>query len=60
MSKNLEELKKVKSFYCFEIKEYMIPLLADLEERLKTIEAELGIYTNEEIKKVKVGGTDPD
>ena len=26
---------------------------------LKKIEAELGIYTEEEIKKIKVGGTDP-
>jgi hypothetical protein len=59
MNKNLEELKKVKSFYCIEIKKNMIPLLEDFEERLKKVEAELGIYTEEEIKKIKVGGTDP-
>ena len=60
MSKNLEELKKVKSFYCIEIKKNMIPLLEDFEKRLKTVEAELGIYTEEEIKKLKIGGADPD
>ena len=60
VSKNLEELKKVKRFYCFEIKKYMIPLLEDFEKRLKTVEAELGIYSEEEIKNIKVGGTDPD
>ena len=59
MSKNLEELKKVKRFYCVEIKKNMIPLLEDFEKRLKAVEAELGIYTEEEIKKIKVGGTDP-
>ena len=34
--------------------------LQDFENRLKIVEAELGIYTDEEIKKIKVGGTDPD
>lgn len=58
MSKNLEELKKVKRFYCVEIKKNMIPLLEGFEERLKRIEAELGIYNDEEIKEIKVGGTD--
>ena len=60
MSENLEELKKVKRFYCVEIKKNMIPLLEDFEKRLKKIESELGIYTKEEIKKIKVGLTDPD
>jgi len=60
MNKNLEKLKKVKSFYCIEIKKNMIPLLEDFEKRLRVVEAELGIYTEEEIKKIKVGGTDPD
>ena len=60
MNKDLEELKKVKRFYCVEIKKNMIPLLEDFEERLKTVEAELGIYTEEEIKEIKVGGTDPE
>ena len=60
MSKNLEELKKVKRFYCVEIKKNMIPLLEDFEKRLKKAEIELGIYTEEEIKKLKVGGTNPD
>jgi len=59
MNKNLEELKKVKRFYCVEIKENMIPLLEDFEERLKIVETELGIYTKKEIKKIKIGGTDP-
>ena len=60
MNKNLEELKKVERFYCVEIKKNMIPLLEGFEERLKRIETELGIYTDEEIKEVKPGGTDPD
>jgi len=60
MSKNLEELKKVKRFYCVEIKKNMIPILEDFEERLKVVETELGIYTDEEIKEVELGGTDPD
>ena len=38
----------------------IIKVLINHEKRLKAIEAELGIYTDEEIKKVKVGGTDPD
>ena len=37
-----------------------LKVLEDQEKRLKKIEAELGIYTKEEIKKLKVGGTDPD
>lgn len=60
MNKNIEELKKVKRFYCVEIKKNMIPLLENFEERLKRVEAELGIYTKKEIKKIKVGGTDPE
>ena len=38
MSKNLEELKKVKRFYCVEIKKNMIPLLEDFEKRLTELE----------------------
>jgi len=38
----------------------IIGVLVDHEKRLKIIEAELGIYTEEEIKKIKVGGNDPD
>ena len=60
MNKNLEELKKVKRFYCVEIKKNMIPLLEDFEERLKIVETELGIYTEEEIKEIKVGLANPD
>ena len=37
-----------------------LKILEDQEERLKKVEAELGIYTEEEIKNIKVGGTDPD
>lgn len=37
----------------------IIKVLVNHEKRLKAIEAELGIYTEEEIKKIKVGGTDP-
>ena len=37
----------------------IIRVLTDHEKRLKAIEAELGIYTEEEIKEIKVGGTDP-
>lgn len=39
---------------------HIIYTLVDFEKRLRTIEAELGIYTEEEIEKIKVGGTDPD
>jgi len=77
MSKNLEELKELKELRKdFENGEvlgdlilyYLIQVLEDFEERLKTVEAELGIYTDEEIlerftmkvKEIKVGGTDPD
>ena len=37
-----------------------LEVLEDFEKRLKRIEAELGIYTEEEIKNIKVGLTDPD
>ena len=37
-----------------------LKVLEDQEKRLKVIEAELGIYTKKEIKKIKIGGTDPD
>ena len=64
MSKNLEELSEIrkdnelgprkKIFY------HIVCVLEDQEKRLKKVEAELGIYTEEEIKETKVGGTDPD
>lgn len=38
----------------------MICILEDFEKQLKTVKAELGIYTKEEIKNIKVGGTDSD
>lgn len=60
MNKNLEELKKVS---CKEdmliIMAYLMPILEDFEKRLKAIEIELRIYTEEEIKRIKIGGTDP-
>ena len=66
MSKNLEEFKKMIKFpnKMFNTNQLiilgnLIPVLEDFEKRLKAIEAELGIYTEEEIKKIKVGGTDP-
>ncbi len=67
MSKNLEELKEENQDEYFEglglqifIGYYLIPILEEQEKRLKVVEAELGIYTEEEKKKIKVGGTDPD
>ena len=36
-----------------------LKVLEDHEERLKVVETELGIYNEEEIKNIKVGGTDP-
>ncbi|MBA7591550.1 hypothetical protein ES708_33709 [subsurface metagenome] len=42
------------------ILEGFILILEGFEKRLKKIEIELGIYTEEEIKKIKIGGTDPD
>ena len=36
-----------------------INLFEDFEKRLKVVEAELGIYTEEEIRNIKVGLTDP-
>lgn len=67
MSKNLEELKEIseneKDFKSLRLQDFVIyyvtPVLVDFEERLKRIEDELGIYTEKEIKKIKVGGTDP-
>ena len=38
----------------------IIRVLVNHEKRLKKIEAELGIYAEEETKNIKVGGTDPD
>ena len=68
MNKNLEELKadgKDPQYYDglgvgVSIMYYLVPILEDFEKRLKKVEAELGIYTEEEIKNIKVGGTDPD
>jgi len=66
MSKNLEELKELneKDFKSLRLQDfvmyYLTPILEDFEKRLKTIEAELGIFTDEEIKEVKLGGADPD
>ena len=40
--------------------ESIIRILTDHEKRLKAVEAELGIYTEEEIKNIKVDGTNPD
>ena len=66
MSKNLKDLNELneddyKNLRFQDIVIYYItPVLEDFEKRLKKVEAELGIYTKEEIKKLKVGGTDPD
>jgi len=66
MSKNLEELNELdeddyKGLGLQDIvMYYLIPILEDFEKRLATVEAELGIYTEERIKKIKVGLTDPD
>ena len=67
MNKNIEELKESNKDDFFEglglqifIGYYIIPILIDFEKRLKIIEAELGIYTEEEIKEIKLGGTDSD
>jgi len=59
MSKNLEELKFV-IYKKIDFKPFLIKVLEDQEKRLKTVEAELEIHTEEEIKEIKVGGTDPD
>jgi len=37
-----------------------LKVLENQEKRLKKVEAELGIYTKEEIKNIKIGLTDPD
>jgi len=58
MNKNLEELNFV-IYKNIDFRRFLIKVLEDFEKRIKTIEAELGIYTGEEIKEVKVGGTDP-
>ena len=66
MNKNLEELEELneKDFKDLRLQDfvmyYLTPILEDFKKRLKIIEIELGIYTEEEIKKIKVGGTDPD
>ena len=63
MNKNIEDLKSRRyrdGNYEIPFRYCLIETLEDFEKRLKTVEAELGIYTEEEIKKIKVGGTDPD
>jgi len=67
MNKDIEELKESNKDDFFEglglqifIGYYIIPILIGFEKRLKTIEAALGIYTDEEIKEIKIGGTDPE
>lgn len=66
MNKNLKDLSELNEndYKGLRLQDvviyYVIPILEDFEERLKKVEAELGIYTEEEIKKIKVGGTDPD
>jgi len=75
MNKNIEELKKIEDkifetnikksdekvlTYKITFRYVLVEVLEDFEKRLKAIEAELGIYTEEEIKKIKVGGTDSD
>ena len=57
MSKNIEGLKgqwlASNPDYTFNI---MLKILEDFEKRLKAIEIKLGIYTEEEIKNIKVSG----
>lgn len=75
MNKNIEELKKIEDkIFETNVKKsdekaitnkitfryVLIEVLEDFEKRLKKVEAELGIYTEEEIKNIKVGLTDPD
>ena len=65
MSKYLEELNELNEddYKGLRLQDvvmyYIIPVLEGFEKRLKTVEAELGIYTEEEIKDIKVGLTDP-
>ena len=68
MNKKLKELKELaeeeKDFKSVRTQDfviyYLIPVLEGFEGRLKTIETELGIYTEEEIKEIKIGLTDPE
>lgn len=63
MNKNLEDLKSRRykdGNYEIAFRYCLIEALEDFEKRLKAIEVKLGIYTKEEIKNIKVGGTDPD
>ncbi|MBA7590395.1 hypothetical protein ES708_32513 [subsurface metagenome] len=70
MNKNLEELKKIedkifetnikKSDYKtlthkITFRYVLVEALEDFEKRLKTVEAELGIHTEEEKKNIKNG-----
>ena len=60
MNKNLEEFKKNKDILTdWEAIQLAFKILEDFEKKLKVVEAKLGIYTEEEIKKNKIGGTDP-
>ena len=59
MNKDLEELNFV-IYKNIDFRRFLIKVLEDFEKRIKTIEAELGIYTGEEIKEFKLGGTDLD
>jgi len=59
VNKDLEELNFV-IYKNIDFRRFLIKVLEDFEKRIKTIEAELGIYTGEEIKEFKLGGTDLD
>ena len=61
MSEKLKALINAKENFRLEMQipmDFLILVLTDFEERLKIIENKLGIYTEEEIKKIKIGGTD--
>ncbi len=61
MNKNIEEFKRNKDILTdWSSIQLAFKALEDQEKRLKAIETELGIYTEEEIKNIKIGGTDPD
>ena len=63
MSKNLKELIEFRKDNKLRPRQkiiyHIVCVLEDFEKRLKIVEAELGIYTEEEKKNIKVGGTDP-
>ena len=68
MSKDLGELKELaeeeKDFKSLRTQDfviyYLIPVLEGFEKRLKRIEVKLGIYSDEEIREIRLDGTDPD